>query len=112
MPYHGIPPTDDTTPTPSSGDQADQHTIDYLLAALDRIPRSELPDGLDRNALAMLIRAGFVDNLYQPFGCDYHNIAWRRAPWVDPRERVSHWLAARRDVDRGSCDLPGKAGTQ
>lgn len=68
-----------------------------LLQVLETVPRDELPDGPDRNALASAIRLGEVDNLYRPFGADYHNITWANAcAEEDPRQRISDWLEARR----------------
>lgn len=73
--------------------QDPQHDTADLLATLERIPRSELPDGNARRLLAIAIRAGEVDNLYKPMGCDFYNIAWaNREPSVDPRQRVSRWV--------------------
>lgn len=78
-------------------DQRDQEAA-QLLAALEGVPRAELPDGSDRRALAMLIRAGLVDNLYRPLGADYHNIAWATSnPQRDPRQRISAWLEMRHE---------------
>lgn len=75
--------------------------IAQLLAALEAIPRSELPDGKLRDLLAKLVRVGSVDNIYQPFGANYHNIAWAdRFPWQDPRQRISDWLAMHASVQR------------
>ena len=89
MPYHGIHATDDTTP---SDDE-----LAALFALLDRIPRSALPDGADRDALARCIRLGDIDNLYTPFGApDDWLIAWSTPSWVDPRQRLSEWLELRR----------------
>lgn len=70
--------------------------IEQLLATLEQIPRGELADGPDRDALASHIRAGDVDNLYRPLGAEWHNIAWSHvAPYQDPRQRVSDWIASR-----------------
>lgn len=78
--------------------------IEQLLVALERIPRSELPDGPDRDALAQLIRLGEVDNLYSPLGADYHNIAWATDNLqADPRERVTAWLELRRSAEGGDA---------
>jgi len=105
------PTTPDAASTPQSGAaqssahtpahaSPDPHHVVQLLLALANVPRAELPDGPDRNALEMLIRFGRVDNLYTPMGADYHNIAWAMYPvWADPRESISDWLAARRHFD-------------
>lgn len=78
----------------------DPHDVAQLLATLERIPRSELPDGNARRLLAIAIRAGEVDNLYKPMGCDFYNIAWaNRAASEDPRQRVSRWV----DLLRGDA---------
>lgn len=81
----------------SLADNKSAAEIEQLLATLEAIPREELPDGGDRRWLAKLIRYGLVDNLYRPFGANYHNIAWVHLdPRRDPRERISVWLEARR----------------
>lgn len=89
-------PASPSTPDPAP-DPAEAADTRALLASLAAIPREELPDGDDRDALAWLISHGFVDNLYTPFGCPTHTIAWSHRPaWRDPRETVADWLAARR----------------
>lgn len=104
--FHYDPTDDGSTPQPpktvpvltprSLADRKSAAEIEQLLATLEAIPREELPEGSDRRALAMLIRYGLVDNLYKPFGADYHNIAWASmSPQSDPRQRVSDWLAVR-----------------
>ena len=75
---------------PQTPDVAD---VAELLATLARIPRSDLPNGPERDALAAAIRAGRVDNLYQPLGCDHWNISWADRPaWVDPRQNIVSWI--------------------
>lgn len=72
---------------------ADSADVRYLLRTLERIPRRELPDGPTRAALVEAIRAGRVDNLYQPMGCDHWNIAWADRPaWVDPRQSLGAFM--------------------
>jgi hypothetical protein len=81
---------------------SDATDIAYLLAILARIPRREMPDGAARRALAEAIRAGRVDNLYRPACADYWNIAWRDRPaWVDPRQRLSAYVAEQSAEQRG-----------
>lgn len=81
--------------------------IVQLLTTLDTIPREELPDDEHRRALAILIRYGFVDNLYRPLGADYHNIAWAHmGPTKDPRQRISAWLEMRHEF----WSKPGMTG--
>lgn len=89
-----------STPNPHTPAHASPDPIHVgdLLATLAAISRDELPDGPDRNALAMLIRYGLVDNLYTPMGHAHHTIAWAHRPAsVDPRETIAEWLAARRE---------------
>lgn len=92
------PMTGQSASTPGfTPDPAEVADTKRLLATLAAIPRDELPNGDDRDMLAWLIEHGYVDNLYTPFGCPTHTIAWAHRPaWRDPRERVSDWLAARR----------------
>ena len=83
-----------TTPEPSTPQSELSPEITYLLTALDAVPRDELPDGDARAHLVECIREGLIDNVYRPMGADYHNIAWAtRQPWVDPRQRISDFLA-------------------
>lgn len=87
-----------TTPVQASTpDQTlpDPAAVQQLLATLDAIPRTELPDGPARADLRNAILTGYVDNLYRPLGADYHNIAWAQGceAWEDPRQRVSDWVA-------------------
>ena len=91
----------------------DPAEVARLLAALAAIPRAELPDGKARDVLAYQIRLGHVDNLYTPLGCDHHNISWGdMAAWMDPRQRVTDWVAggARHDQTNGqTSDHGGEA---
>ena|SRR5487761_2606504 len=71
----------------------------WLLAALEAIPRAELPDGPARDLLTRYCRAGAVDNLYRPFGADYWLIAWATLPPErDPRQSLNDWLALVNDA--------------
>lgn len=95
-------PTDPACPsTPGfTLDPAEAADVQCLLATLAAIPRGELPNDADRDALAWLIEHGYVDNLYTPFGCPTHTIAWAHRPaWRDLRETIADWLAARRAWD-------------
>lgn len=100
MPDYPTPPSDSSTFDDDSA-AYDVEEIRETLHRLSAIPRSELPDGPDRDALARLIEMGFVEYIYRPHGARFHNIWWRRTiPGVPPRERVSDWLSARRDMER------------
>jgi hypothetical protein len=110
MADYPMTPLSASTPNPASNSRPDQTTAHtrQLLMALAEVPRDELPNGPDREALAQLIRMGFVDNLYTPIGHAYHNIAWTHRPaWMDPRERISEWVAARRAWEASGGKLSG-----
>lgn len=70
----------------------DPAEIAELLAAVKRIPRSELPNGAARDALIEAIRCGEVDACYTPIGHTYHNVTLAGLPRdVDPRITVAQW---------------------
>lgn len=98
MPDYPTPAHSASTPNfPASASAASTASIDAdhladLLARLARIPRDELPDDA-RAGLVEAIRAGQVDNLYRPLGCDHWNISWANRPaWVDPRQNIMSWI--------------------
>lgn len=80
-------------PHDAGADERDTLEVRVVLAALDRVPRRELPDGPARAALVEAIRSGRIYHVYRPMAADYYVIAWNDRPaWVDPRQRLSDFL--------------------
>lgn len=68
-----------------------------VLARLALGLTSELPDPVDRAALAAAILASEVEDVYRPFGASYHNVTLPDMPaWIDPRIRLAEWAAIHR----------------
>ena len=64
-----------------------------LVAAVQRISQSELPDPAARAALVTAVRAGEIDNVYTPVGHDRHTVALAHLPPdVDPRTSLARWV--------------------
>jgi len=82
-------------PSPTKLQPTDPYEIKAALRELNAVPRSELPDGPARDALAEAIRAGAVIDVYRPASRDWHVLELAHTHrGGDPRRTIVEWITA------------------